>query len=183
MTKQILFVQGGGEGAHDEWDDKLVASLGRALGPGYAIRYPRMPHEADPSYPAWKRALAKEIEALDAGAIAIGHSIGATILINVLAELETASKLSAVFLIAPPFVGEGGWPSDDIAAMGDLGSRLPSTVPICLFQGDNDDTTPPAHAEFYAEAIPRIHICRLEGRDHQLNNDLSEVAEDVRALT
>jgi predicted alpha/beta hydrolase family esterase len=182
MTKQILFVQGGGEGAHDEWDDKLVASLGRALGHGYAIRYPRMPHEADPIYPAWKRALVKAIEALDAGAVAIGHSIGGTILINVLAELETASKLSAVFLIAPPFVGEGGWPSDDIAPMGDLGSRLPSTVPIHLFQGDNDDTTPPAHTELYAKAVPRIRIRRLEGRDHQLNNDLSEIAEDVRAL-
>jgi predicted alpha/beta hydrolase family esterase len=183
MTKHILFVQGGGEGAHDEWDDKLVASLGRALGPGYAIRYPRMPHEADPSYPGWTRVLVKEIEALDPGAIAIGHSIGATILINVLAELETAPKLSSAFLIAPPFVGEGGWTSDDIAPMGDLGSRLPSAVPIWLYQGDDDDTTPPAHAELYAEAIPRIRIRRLERRDHQLNNDLSEVAEDVRALT
>jgi hypothetical protein len=27
MTKQILFIQGGGAGAHDEWDSKLVASL------------------------------------------------------------------------------------------------------------------------------------------------------------
>jgi len=27
MTKQILFMQGGGAGAHDDWDSKLVASL------------------------------------------------------------------------------------------------------------------------------------------------------------
>ena len=25
---QILFIQGGGAGTHDEWDNKLVASLG-----------------------------------------------------------------------------------------------------------------------------------------------------------
>jgi hypothetical protein len=39
-TQQILFIQGGGAGAHDEWDDKLVESLRRELGTGYEIRYP-----------------------------------------------------------------------------------------------------------------------------------------------
>ena len=32
MKRQILFVQGGGEGTHDEWDNKLVDSLERNLG-------------------------------------------------------------------------------------------------------------------------------------------------------
>jgi predicted alpha/beta hydrolase family esterase len=35
MTKQILFIQGGGAGAHDEWDNKLVASailIGHSVG-------------------------------------------------------------------------------------------------------------------------------------------------------
>jgi hypothetical protein len=49
MSVQILFAQGGGEGAHDEWDDKLVDSLTRELGDGFEIRYPRMPREDDPS--------------------------------------------------------------------------------------------------------------------------------------
>jgi len=48
LSKQVLFVQGGGKGVHDEWDNKLVASLAQALRPGYAIRYPRMPREGDP---------------------------------------------------------------------------------------------------------------------------------------
>lgn len=42
-TRQILFIQGGGAGAHDEWDDKLFDSLKRELGDGYEVRYPRMP--------------------------------------------------------------------------------------------------------------------------------------------
>jgi hypothetical protein len=50
MTNHVLFVQGGGEGAHDKWDSKIVESLVRELGPDYAVRYPRMPHEADPHY-------------------------------------------------------------------------------------------------------------------------------------
>jgi hypothetical protein len=48
--RQILFIQGGGAGAHDEWDDKLVESLRRELGAGHEVRYPRMPGEGDPAY-------------------------------------------------------------------------------------------------------------------------------------
>jgi hypothetical protein len=40
VRRQVLFIQGGGESAHDEWDNKLVESLGRELGADYEIRYP-----------------------------------------------------------------------------------------------------------------------------------------------
>ena len=50
MTRQVLFIQGGGEGVHDEWDKQLVASLKRELGPDYQISYPRMPNEAHRQY-------------------------------------------------------------------------------------------------------------------------------------
>ena len=177
MTRQVLFVQGGGKGVHGDWDNKLVASLTRELGPGYLIHYPRMPNEAEPSYAAWKPALVEEIVGLGDGAIVVGHSIGGTILINVLAELPAAHELSAVLLIAAPFVGAGGWPSDDIAPMDNAGARLPSATPIYLFQGSDDDTTPAVHLDLYARAIPQAHVRRLEGRDHQLNNDMAEVAD------
>src|SRR5215216_2594264 len=120
MTKQVLFVQGGGKGTHDEWDNRLVASLERKLGAEYKIRYPPMPNEADPNYSLWKTALKKEFASLKDGAILVGHSIGATILINVLAEEPAESAPSGIFLIAAAFVGNGGWPSEDIKPMSDL---------------------------------------------------------------
>jgi len=83
---QVLFIQGGGAGAHDEWDDKLVESLRRELGDGYEVRYPRMPDEGDPSYARWSTAIRRELAVLDDGAVLAGHSVGATILINALAE-------------------------------------------------------------------------------------------------
>ena len=49
-SRQVLFIQGGGAGAHDDWDDKLVDSLRGALGDGYVVLYPRMPAEDDPGY-------------------------------------------------------------------------------------------------------------------------------------
>ena len=49
-TLRILFIQGGGAGVHDEWDDKLVGEPAAGVGDGYEVRYPRMPVEDDPSY-------------------------------------------------------------------------------------------------------------------------------------
>jgi predicted alpha/beta hydrolase family esterase len=180
--RQVLFIQGGGEGTHDQWDNKLVDSLRRELGPGFNVYYPRMPNEDDPSCHAWKAALAQEIAGLRDGAIVVGHSIGGTILINALAEAPPKRKLAGIFLIAAPFVGPGGWPSDDVSTPTDLRARLSRDTPVYLYIGSEDDTVPPVHVELYAAAIPGATVRRLPRRDHQLNDDLAEVAADIRAL-
>lgn len=180
--RQVLFVQGGGEGVHDRWDDKLVDSLTRELGPAYEIRYPVMPDEADPKYAAWRPALRRELAALRPGAVVIGHSVGGTILIHVIAEQMQRSNLGAICLIAAPFVGAGGWSSDDIEPRADLADRLPRDVPIFLYHGRDDHTVPFAHVELWTRAVPRALVRRLTGRDHQLNDTLSETAADIRRL-
>lgn len=183
VKRQVLFIQGGGARVHDEWDNKLVDSLSRELGPDYDVRYPRMPKEADPSVTTWKAALAEEIAGLDDGAILIGHSVGGTILINAFVETPPNRKVAGIFLIAAPFVGPGGWPSEEIKPTPNLGSRLPPNTPIYLYHGSNDDTVPTVHLDLYKRAIPGAIVQRLAGRNHQLNDDLAEVAAGVRALT
>jgi pimeloyl-ACP methyl ester carboxylesterase len=180
FTRQVLFIQGGGAGAHDEWDDKLVESLRRELGGGYEVRYPRMPGEGDPSYARWSAAIRREIADLDAGAVVAGHSVGAAILVNALAEQPPGRGLAAIALIAAPFVGPGGWPGDEFELTSDLGARLPLGAQVHVFHGLRDETAPPSHAGLYALAIPQAQVHQLPGRDHQLNNDLSEVAEAIR---
>jgi predicted alpha/beta hydrolase family esterase len=180
--RQVLFVQGAGKDVHRAWDNLLVDSLRHALGPRFEVRYPAMPNEADPTFASWRAALVPELATLRDGAVAVGHSVGGTILINVLAEQRTNAALGAIVLIAAPFIGEGGWSTNDLAACSDLGARLPSAVPVFLFYGDADTTVPIAHAELYARAIPRAHVRRLPGRDHQLDNDLAEVARDIHDL-
>jgi len=180
--REVLFVQGGGEGVHDHWDNQLVESLKSELGPDYEVRYPAMPNEADPTYAAWKRALERELAALGQGAVVIGHSVGGTILVNVLAERAPQRSLGAIFLIAAPFIGAGGWESDDIEPRSDLAARLPRGLPIFLYHGRNDDTVPFAHSQLYARAIPHARVRLLADRDHQLNNTLSELASDIRRL-
>jgi len=180
MTIQVLFVQGGGKGVHDEWDDKIVDSLERELGPDYTVRYPRMPNEANPTYAKWKAALKREFAGLDDGAILVGHSIGGTILIRTIAEDPPEQAIGGIFLIAAPFVGDGGWPSEDIGALTDSGASLPGGVPIFLYHGSKDETAPFGHVDLYARAIPQAVVRRLPGRDHQLNNDMASVAADIR---
>ncbi len=202
LGRQILFIQGGGgSNVHDEWDDKLVASLSRELGAGWEVRYPRMPDEDDPSYAKWKPAILQEIAMCSCegrspdsfagtgplpsqgnSVVLVGHSIGGTMMVGALAERPPEADLAAIILIAAPFVGEGGWPGDEFELPSDLGAKLPQGVPVHVFHGSEDDTAPPAHADLYARAIPQAKAHRLPGRDHQLNNDLSEVADVIRAI-
>jgi predicted alpha/beta hydrolase family esterase len=181
-NRQILFIQGGGEGTHDEWDDKLVDSLRRELGDGFEVRYPRMPAEDDPSDATWGPSIRQEVARLDAGAIVVGHSVGATILVHALADKPPQTDLGAIVLLAAPFVGAGGWPGDGFELPIDLGARLPQGVPVHVFHGLEDETAPPAHADLYAHAIPQARLHRLPERDHQLGNDLADVARVIRSL-
>ncbi|MET0229886.1 MAG: alpha/beta fold hydrolase [Rhodanobacteraceae bacterium] len=182
MRKQILFVQGAGESVHDAWDDKLVRSLERELGDGYEIAYPRMPDEADPRYDAWKRALRDAFDALEDGAIVVGHSVGGAMLIHVLAERMPKSRLGALILLAAPFIGDGGWPSEDMQPRTDFGERLPADLPVFLHHGTKDETVPFAHMALYARTMPRAVTRAVAGADHQLDNDLRGVARDIVSL-
>jgi predicted alpha/beta hydrolase family esterase len=183
MTRQLLFVQGGGgKNVHDEWDSKLVDSLKQELGPDYEIRYPRMPDEDAPKFARWKAALRKEFEKLNDGAVLVGHSIGATILAHSLAEEPPDRPPAGIFLVSMPFIGKQGWRSDDIKPEPDLGAKLPAQSPIYLYQGSADETVPARHVELNAKAIPQASVRKLSGRDHQLDNDMSEIAADIREL-
>jgi len=180
--RQVLFIQGAGDGTHDEWDDKLVDSLRAELGPGFEVRYPRMPAEDDPSAATWVPAIRAAIATLDDGAVVVGHSIGGTILVHALADEPPDRRLAAIVLLAAPFVGTGGWPGEEFELPSDLGASLPPGVPVHVFHGLDDDEVPLAHADIYAHAVPRATLHRLHGRDHQLGNDLSDAASVIRDL-
>jgi predicted alpha/beta hydrolase family esterase len=187
---QLLFIQGAGKDVHDSWDNRLVASLERTLGPGYAIRYPRMPDEAAPNPAAWKEAIAREIGELNDGLLLVGHSVGAAVLLDYLAdraqehriERRTNRPVAGVFLIATPFIGDGGWPSEDLRPTAQAARALHAGEALHFYQGGDDETVPFAHVELFATAFPAATIRRLERRNHQLNDDLAEVARDITLL-
>ena len=78
-TACVLFIQGGGKGAHSE-DAPLADSLKRALGPKYDVRFPRMPGEADPNVESWKQKISSELSRISTKVILVGHCVGGSIL-------------------------------------------------------------------------------------------------------
>lgn len=102
MTKHVLFIQGGGGEAY-EADAKLAQSLRAHLGDGYDVRYPQMPNEEEPDYQTWKRIILDHVRDMGEGAVLVGHSIGASVLIKALTEPEPKPPTAGAFLIASPF--------------------------------------------------------------------------------
>jgi predicted alpha/beta hydrolase family esterase len=184
VTHQILFIQGGGSCAYKE-DEKLVANLKNALGDAYEVHYPKMPHESEPDYQNWKTRIGKELVGLENRMILVGHSLGASFLLKCLSEEKIERTIAGVFLIATPYWGGDGWRYEgyeSIALPKDFPSKLSSSTPIFFYHSRDDEIVPFAHLALYAKKLPQATIHVLDARGHQLKNDLSEVAADIKSL-
>jgi serine hydrolase len=184
VKKQVLFIQGAGEGAYEE-DKKLAASLQHLLGPEYKVHYPAMPDEENAPYELWKHQIEKELATMQGPIILIGHSVGASILIKCMSEIEAKKAIVGIFLMANPFWGGSGWRYEgyeEVALPKGFAARLPKRASIFLYHSRDDEVVPFAHLALYAEHLPQATIRKFEGRGHQFNNDLSEVAADIKSL-
>lgn len=181
MKGHVLFVHGGGEAAYEE-DRKLAASLRKSLGPAYDVRYPKMPNEERPEYEAWEDRIANELAALDSEVILVGHSIGAWILLKYLSEETVPVSVAGTFLLAPPYIGAGGWEVNEDTLREDLASTLAGKSPMYVYHSRDDEVVPFEHLALYAERLPRAVIHGFDGRGHQFDDDLSDVARDIKKL-
>lgn len=178
----VLFVQGASAGAHDA-DRPLSDALGQALGPGFRVHFPRMPDEDAPDNDVWTRAISTALRRT-ASTFLVAHSAGAAIAADMLAQREHRAELTSLrglFLLAPPFVGEGGWQLDGFHFDRPVDAAELGGLPLHLYFGSADQTVPLAHADPYAALFPRATIHRLAGCDHQFGGFMARVANDVRA--
>lgn len=184
MSKQVIFIQGAGEGAH-EADAKLVESLRSALGPDYNVVFPVMPNEANPHYEEWRSALEKEVTKAQEPIIFIAHSAGASILLKWLSETKTQKVINGIFLLASPFWGGSGWRYEDYEKLElpkDIERILPRDASVFLYHSQDDDIVPYEHLALYADLLPHATKRQLKEGGHQFNNDLSLVAKDIKRL-
>ena len=181
MQKQVLFIQGAGKGAYEE-DRELVKSLREKLGTDYQVLYPKMPEEEDSGYEAWKAQISKALVPLKGKVILVGHSVGTSMLLKYLSEERVENTLAGIFLIAAPFWGLGGWQIDDFTLDETRASKLLSGLPIFFYHSRDDEIVPFAHLILHAEKFPQATVREFEGRGHQFNDDLSEVAADIKSL-
>jgi uncharacterized protein len=181
MKKQVLFIQGAGEGAYEE-DAKLEASLQDALGVEYNIIYPKMPNEENPEDEAWMTQISKELALLEGKVILVGHSAGGAVLLKYLLKENVGKPIAGIFLISIPYWDPEDEQGEDYPLHEGFASQLPTGVPIFLYHSRDDEWVPFAHLGRYAEKIPGAIIREFDGRGHQFNNNLSEVATDINSL-
>jgi uncharacterized protein len=182
----ILFIQGGGQGAYAE-DEKLAANLQNSLGPGYKVRYPKMPNEDDPAYERWKERLAKEIAALETGLMIVAHSVGGPILLKYLAEEKVPRPIAALFFVAAPYFGPGGWSADgwdvgELVHRKNFISEVTETLPVFFYHNRDDSVVPFSHLGLYKDQLPRATIRALDRGGHQFDNGLSALVRDIKSL-
>lgn len=177
----VLFVQGAGEGAHDE-DAALAASLAEHLGVGFTVHYPRMPGEGEPDIEQWAPVITESLRG-NGPVVLVGHSAGGFQLLACLSRQQITRPVIAVCLIAVPFPGgDPDWTFEGFDLSPDLAEHLPSGAAVLVYAAPDDAVVPFAHRDLYAEALPRA-VARTASGGHQLNGDLRMVADDILALT
>jgi uncharacterized protein len=182
-SRVVLFIHGAGEGACAE--DRLLAdSLQTALGAAYEVQCPQMPREDSPEYEAWKAFIERRLADLNREVILVGHSFGASVLLKLLCDSQPAHPIAGLFLIATPFWRKGGdWDYDAVTLPPDAAMRLGKIAPMFFYHSHDDEIVPFAHLASYAAKLPHATIRELDGRGHQLGNDLIEIADDIKAHT
>jgi hypothetical protein len=181
VKKQVLFIQGGGKGAYEE-DEKLADSLRNELGAEYKVFYPQMPNEDNPEDQPWMNQISKALDSLDDNAILVGHSAGGAVLLKYVLKKNISKHIAGIFLISIPYWGPEDEEDEEYTLQEGFASQFPIGVPIFLYHSRDDEWVPFAHLAWFAERIPQATVREFDGRGHQFNNDLSEVAADIKNL-
>ena len=132
-----------------------------------------------------KTQIGKKLGRLKNGAILVGHSLGVSFLLKYLSDEKVEKAIAGIFLIATPYWGGDGWRYEgyeSVALPTDFPSKLPSSSPMFFYHSRDDEMLPFAHLTLYEKKLPQETIHALDARGHELKNDLSEVAADIKNL-
>jgi predicted alpha/beta hydrolase family esterase len=122
MIKNVLFLQGAGQGAYEE-DAQLATSLRAALGPADEIHYPRMPEEDSAAYADCKARIAAALAGLAGEVSLVGHSVGGSVLLSYLSKERVGQPVAGLFVIDAPYWGADEFWSWDEARLGGMPRR------------------------------------------------------------
>jgi len=181
MNKNILFIQGGGDGGY-KVDAELVASLQKALGKGYDINYPEIMSDESASDFGWTQQIGKIISETKSDFILVGHSFGASMILKYLSEKSANKKIEGIFLIATPFWGGNEDWQIGLKLQEDFANKLPDKVPIFFYHCQDDEEIPFSHLNQYKQKLTHATFREIKSGGHQLNNDLTLVANDINFL-
>ncbi|MEO5995362.1 MAG: alpha/beta hydrolase [Chitinophagaceae bacterium] len=181
MKKQILFFQGRGDGGY-EADKALVNSLQENLGNEYNINYPEIkPNESKSDF-GWTQQIDKEIFKTKGDIIIVAHSFGASMILKYFSENPANKKIEGVFLVSTPFwSGSEDW-KIGLKLKENFAEKLPNEVSIFFYHCEDDEEMPFSHLNEYKQNVTQATFRKIKSGGHQLDNDLTLVASDIKLL-
>lgn len=166
--KQILFLHGAGVQPDDpEWGAPAFTET--LLAPVYGEAQVRAPKLGDPDDPAadlWLSSIADAMADFPHDGIVLGHSLGGSTFLQFATQRRPETHIAALFLLAAPFWGAGGWDADEFKLSDGFEKNLDGIERIVIGHGTADEIVSADHARRYAELIPRAEIHLIEGAGH-----------------
>ncbi|HEY5745911.1 MAG TPA: alpha/beta fold hydrolase [Chryseolinea sp.] len=181
MAKHLIFFHGGGSEEGYDVDAELVASLKLKLGSGYSVHYPLLSNNGTPDL-GRRQQIANEISASEDDVILVGHSFGASMLLACLSEMNIKKKITGIFLIGTPFwSGDEDW-VQAFKLQPNFAEKLDKKIPLFFYHCRDDEEVPFGQLTIYKQQLPWASFREIAAGGHQLNNDLTIVANDIKLL-
>jgi len=183
MKRHVLFIHGGGDESDEAYrtDEILADSLRESLGNDFAVSFPKMKEEKTADL-GWPRQISDEVNKIEGDLVLVGHSLGASMILKYLSEMQVSKKIRAVFLLAPPhWTGDEDW-KQGLKLKNDFADKLPADIPLFLYQCVDDDVVPVAHHNWYVKMLPHARVHEIKKGGHQFNDDLEFLARDIKKL-
>jgi serine hydrolase len=178
--RKVLFVHSAGHQHGDEGSARLLRYLKEQLSESFQLVAPLMPNPDDPTYGAWSDALQQIFKVIDDGDIAIGHSLGGSVLLKFLSEEQVNVKLSSLHLVAVPFWGLEDWEIDDFMLPDNFATTLPEISSIQIYHSQDDEIVSSPHALRYARELPAASLHLSDGHGHVFWDGLPELVSEIK---
>lgn len=179
----VLFIHSAGAQGPGEGSSALLEALRSILPPQVTLLSPLMPEPDAPRAQPWGDAIEAQMKAIEGDFILLGHSLGGSSILQVLARSGMPDKLLGVVTLAAPFWSAPDWTLDEYALPQDAGEKLGGLFPLLILQGDEDDVVAGDHPQRYKNVLPQAEIRILPGVDHEAANAAPKVLEALGAIT
>jgi predicted alpha/beta hydrolase family esterase len=169
----------------DEWINWRDEYLDKKLGVGFDIIRPRFPNPDNAKYLEWKINFERYLPLLKSGVILIGASMGGVFLAKYLSEHKLSKKISAVFLIAPPYSNTlpGEYYDGGFNLKSDLSLIEENCKNVTLLFSEDDESVPVIHATKYAKKLSRVKIMIFKSKNgHFRIQEFPEIIKLIKEI-